>query len=158
MVSVLFVCLGNICRSPMAEAIFRHYVIEEGLENEIHIDSAGTGDWHIGEPPHQGTMLKLKEYGISSQGIYARQVKQNDFDQFQWIVGMDTSNVENLHKIAQTTHSHVYPFIQFIPGTAYEGVPDPWYTGNFQETYDLVQQGCKNLLNEIVTKHGLSKK
>lgn len=142
----------------MAEAVFRHYVKEAGLENEIHIDSAGTGDWHVGEPPHQGTILKLQEYGISTQGIYARQVKKNDFTDFQWVIGMDSSNVENLHKIAQAKHSHVYPFIEFIPGTTYEGVPDPWYTGNFQETYDLVQEGCKNLLDRIVEVHGLNKR
>lgn len=158
MIHVLFVCLGNICRSPMAEAVLRKYVEDAGLEDMIQVDSAGTGDWHIGEPPHQGTMLKLKEYGISTEGIYARQFKQNDFDQFEWIIGMDRSNVENLYNLAGKHHPHIYPFIEFLPKTTYEGVPDPWYTGNFQETYDLVQEGCHHLLEKIITEHHLQRK
>jgi protein-tyrosine phosphatase len=155
MISVLFVCLGNICRSPMAEAVFRHLVKEEGLEQEIQTDSAGTGDWHTGEPPHHGTQKKLTEAGISFDGITARQVKRDDFSAFTYIIGMDNNNVRDLKRLAPDSDHKIYRFVDFIPGTSYTEVPDPWYTGNFQETYDLVSEGCKNLLDFIKKEHNL---
>ncbi|WP_124727101.1 low molecular weight protein-tyrosine-phosphatase [Staphylospora marina] len=155
MISVLFVCLGNICRSPMAEAVFRHYVEKEGLSGRIRIDSAGTGDWHIGEPPHHGTRKKLDEVGISHAGLRARQVKPSDFDEFTYIIGMDDSNVANLKKLAGSRDVTVHRFVDFIPGTRYTEVPDPWYTGNFDETYELVSKGCRHLLETIKENHGL---
>jgi protein-tyrosine phosphatase len=156
LISVLFVCLGNICRSPMAEAVFRHYVREEGLENQIRVDSAGTGDWHTGEPPHHGTRKKLDQYGISYEGIRARQVKKEDFDTFTYIIGMDNRNVENLRKLSGDPDAKVYRFVDFIPNTTYTEVPDPWYTGNFDETYQLVSEGCRHLLEKIKREHRLS--
>jgi protein-tyrosine phosphatase len=154
-ISVLFVCLGNICRSPMAEAVFRHYVREEGLDDQIRVDSAGTGDWHTGEPPHQGTRKKLDQYGISYEGIRARQVKKEDFSNFTYIIGMDNRNVENLHKLSGNSGDNVYRFVDFIPNTTYTEVPDPWYTGNFDETYELVSAGCRHLLDKIKREHHL---
>ncbi|MBA4541378.1 MULTISPECIES: low molecular weight protein-tyrosine-phosphatase [Thermoactinomyces] len=155
MISVLFVCLGNICRSPMAEAVFRHYVREEGLDDQIRVDSAGTGDWHTGEPPHHGTRKKLDQYGISYEGIRARQVKKEDFSNFTYIIGMDNRNVENLHKLSGNSGDNVYRFVDFIPNTTYTEVPDPWYTGNFDETYELVSAGCRHLLDKIKREHHL---
>ncbi|MBH8596851.1 low molecular weight protein-tyrosine-phosphatase [Thermoactinomyces sp. CICC 10523] len=155
MISVLFVCLGNICRSPMAEAVFRHYVREEGLDDQIRVDSAGTGDWHTGEPPHHGTRKKLDQYGISYEGIRARQVKKEDFSNFTYIIGMDNRNVENLHKLSGNSGNNVYRFVDFIPNTTYTEVPDPWYTGNFDETYELVSAGCRHLLDKIKREHHL---
>jgi protein-tyrosine phosphatase len=155
MISVLFVCLGNICRSPMAEAVFRHYVREEGLDDQIRVDSAGTGDWHTGEPPHHGTRKKLDQYGISYEGIRARQVKKEDFSNFTYIIGMDNRNVENLHKLSGNSGDNVYRFVDFIPNTTYTEVPDPWYTGNFDETYELVSAGCRHLLDKIQREHHL---
>jgi protein-tyrosine phosphatase len=155
MISVLFVCLGNICRSPMAEAVFRHYVEQEGLADKIRIDSAGTGDWHVGEPPHHGTRKKLDEQGISYAGLRARQVKASDFDEFTYIIGMDDSNVSNLRRLAGGRDVKIHRFVDFIPGTTYTEVPDPWYTGNFDETYELVTKGCHNLLETIKKEHGL---
>ncbi|SFJ41612.1 low molecular weight protein-tyrosine-phosphatase [Thermoflavimicrobium dichotomicum] len=155
MVSVLFVCLGNICRSPMAEAVFRHYVHEAGLSKHIRIDSAGTGNWHVGEPPHHGTRSKLKEKGISYEGIYARQVTIEDFDQFDYIIGMDENNIQSLHRLAKDNQTNIYRFVDFIPEFGYTEVPDPWYTGDFDETYRLVEAGCKNLLDKIIKEHPL---
>jgi protein-tyrosine phosphatase len=155
MISVLFVCLGNICRSPMAEAVFRHYVEQEGLNGHIQVDSAGIGDWHIGEPPHHGTRKKLDEAGISYEGIRARQVKKEDFDRFTYIVAMDDSNLANLHRLAGDRNVSLHRLVDFIPETSYTEVPDPWYTGNFDETFDLVSQGCRGLLERIKKEHGL---
>ncbi|MFC4547026.1 low molecular weight protein-tyrosine-phosphatase [Paenactinomyces guangxiensis] len=154
-ISVLFVCLGNICRSPMAEAVFRHYVREEGLEEQIMVDSAGTGDWHTGEPPHHGTRAKLDEAGISYAGQKARQVKPADFETFTYIIGMDDSNIANLRKLAGRREAKLYRLVDFIPETTYTEVPDPWYTGNFEETYHLVSEGCRGLLETIKREHGL---
>ncbi len=89
MKKVLFVCLGNICRSPMAEAVFRDLVSREGLEDRIEIDSAGTGDWHIGHPPHQGTRKILNENNISTEGLVARKIKIEDLTEFDYIIAMD---------------------------------------------------------------------
>src|SRR5690606_10512989 len=96
MVRVVFVCLGNICRSPMAEAVFRHKVKQAGLDDWIAIDSAGTGDWHIGHPPHEGTRKLLDSKRIHWEGMKARQVKENDFHDFDYIIAMDQSNVNDL--------------------------------------------------------------
>ena len=100
MIHILFVCLGNICRSPMAEAIFREKVKKEGLADRIKVDSAGTGDWHIGKPPHQGTREILKAKRISDEGLFARQIKASDLNEFDYIIAMDTENVKNIKKLS----------------------------------------------------------
>ncbi|RAL26640.1 low molecular weight protein-tyrosine-phosphatase [Thermoflavimicrobium daqui] len=155
MVSVLFVCLGNICRSPMAEAVFRYHVSKAGLSDQIQIDSAGTGDWHIGEPPHQGTRLKLQEKGISHEGMRARQVQLTDFDQFDYIIGMDDKNIASLRQLQKQGKAKIYRFVDFTPDLEYEKVPDPWYTGDFNETYRLVEAGSHKLLQQIIEEHHL---
>ena len=148
---VLFVCLGNICRSPMVEAVMRDLVAKRGLSTEIKVDSAGTSSWHIGEPPHKGTKAKLQEYGISTKGMSARQLKRTDFDSFDYIVGMDTSNVENIRDILrEPTNPKILRFLDLTPHQ--KDVPDPWYTGDFQETYDLALEGCKALLEKIINE------
>lgn len=149
MISVLFVCLGNICRSPMAEAVFRHYVEKAGLENSIHIDSAGTGDWHVGNIPHIGTRTRLDQAGISHTGIRARQVAPSDFTYFDYIVAMDDSNFANLTRLAGRSCSHLFRFVDFIPNTTYREIPDPYFTGDFEETFQLISTGCRELLHRI---------
>lgn len=152
MINVLFVCLGNICRSPMAEAVFRNLVEKEKLSDQIKVDSAATSAWHIGDPPHRGTIMKLKEYNISTKGMAGRQLQKEDFEKFEYIIGMDQSNVINIRAIlGQPDHPKV---IRFLNLTEYQkDVPDPYYTGDFQETYDLVLEGCQALLDKMKTEH-----
>lgn len=155
MINVLFVCLGNICRSPMAEAVFRHKVKVAGLAGSIQVDSAGTGDWHAGEPPHSGTRSILKKYGIDASGITARQVRQDDYREFTYIIAMDESNVRNLASFAPESHGvKVMKLLDFIADADRAGgdVPDPYYTGNFDEVYELVNEGCERLLAYIREK------
>ncbi|MWV42288.1 low molecular weight phosphotyrosine protein phosphatase [Paenibacillus sp. HJL G12] len=149
MISVLFVCLGNICRSPMAEAIMRHKVSAAGLESSIRVDSAGTGDWHIGHEPHQGTKEKLDEHQVSYEGIRARQFTSADFDQFDYIVCMDDSNWNNVKKLTGAKEEKLIKFMDLLPEHELREVPDPYYTGNFEQVYDLMEAGCEALILKI---------
>ncbi|OXM83771.1 low molecular weight protein-tyrosine-phosphatase [Paenibacillus rigui] len=156
MAKVLFVCLGNICRSPMAEAVFRHKVAEAGLAGRIEIDSAGTGDWHTGEPPHEGTRTILRQNQIDYSGMRARQVRQSDFHEHRYIITMDASNTKNVMKWAPGSHdAEVRQLLDFIPERRGEDVPDPYYTGNFQEVYEMVDEACGLLLAYIRTKEDM---
>ncbi|WP_066318970.1 low molecular weight protein-tyrosine-phosphatase [Bacillus sp. FJAT-29814] len=154
MINVLFVCLGNICRSPMAEAVFRDLVKKENLSDKIAVDSAATSSWHIGSPPHKGTLGILKKYDISAEGLVGRQLKKEDFDKFDYIVGMDVSNTKNIAEIVgHPEHSKILRLLDLTDHK--KDVPDPYYTGDFDETYDLVTAGCKALLGKIRVEHKL---
>jgi protein-tyrosine phosphatase len=156
MVKVLFVCLGNICRSPMAEAIFRDLVKKEGLEQHIEIDSAGTGNWHIGKPPHEGTQRILTEKGIGFDGIRARQIREDDLRTFDYIIAMDVENVGNLRRLAgQNKAGFIGRLLDFVPDSDIADVPDPYYTGNFAEVYELIEKGCRHLLETIKKEKAL---
>lgn len=150
MINVIFVCLGNICRSPMAEAVFRELIAKEGMSGLISVDSAGTSNWHIGKPPHNGTKNKLAEKGIATEGMTGRQFKTEDYDSFDYIVAMDTSNIENMRPIpGHINGKKVFRLLDLVDKVENIDVPDPYYTGDFEETYDLVTQGCEALLNKI---------
>jgi len=148
-IGVLFVCLGNICRSPMAEAVFRHLVRLEGLEERFDIDSAGTGSWHIGKPPHPGTRKILDQAGISYDGLTGRQVNAKDFSRYDYIVAMDTENEADLKQLDRRSEGNIIKLLDLLPGLKPKDVPDPYYTGNFEEVYELVDQGCRALLEQI---------
>ena len=114
MVSVLFVCLGNICRSPMAEAVPRHKIEQRGLQDKISVDSAGTGDWHIGSVPHEGTRKSLDSWQISYEGMVARKVVSQDLVKFDYVIGMDDSNVTNLRKLAGGDQAAILKFMDLL--------------------------------------------
>jgi protein-tyrosine phosphatase len=150
MINVVFVCLGNICRSPMAEAIFRQKVNDANLAEQIKIDSAGTGDWHIGDLPHEGTRNILDQRQISYEQIRARQIIKADLQHFDYIIAMDAKNIGVLHKLAgQESTGLISRLLDFIPNFDVADVPDPYFTGNFDEVYDMVNEACDHLLSYI---------
>lgn len=156
MIKILFVCLGNICRSPMAEAVMRHLIKMEGLEKVISVDSAGTGNWHIGKPPHEGTCHILSKYKISYEGQKARQLTKADLSCFDYIIGMDNENMGNIRRLAGYDRTgEISRLLDFLEDHPFTDVPDPYFTGNFDEVYELVSKSCENLLMEIKTKHHL---
>ena len=154
-VRVLFVCLGNICRSPMAEAVFRHLVAQAGLSDHIQADSAGTGAWHVGEQPHHGTRRVLRERGISYTHS-ARVATPDDFSRFDYIIALDSQNLAELTAMARGAHARIGLLMSFAPGASARDVPDPYYNGRFDEVYDLVERGCRGLLERIVVEQAIT--
>lgn len=155
MIQVLFVCLGNICRSPMAEAIFRDLVMREGLQNKIKIDSAGIGSWHVGKRPHHGTLQKLQEKNISSAGIYARQIKPEDLHEFDYVIAMDMENLQDLKEIRREYGgaANIFRLLDLVPERNEKDVPDPYITGDFDFAYTLIHDGCLALFEKIKRDH-----
>ncbi|MDG2289319.1 MAG: low molecular weight phosphotyrosine protein phosphatase [Woeseiaceae bacterium] len=150
-VSVLFVCMGNICRSPTAEGVFRHFVNEAGLNEEITVDSAGTHAYHIGEPPDRRAMAAAERRGVSLVGLKARRVTDDDFERFDHIIAMDEDNLIRLQE--QSTDEYrdkISLFLSFAVDTETE-VPDPYYGGGagFERVLDLVEKASRGLLETL---------
>lgn len=153
MIRVLFVCLGNICRSPMAEGVFQHHVRLAGLQEHLETDSAGTGHWHLGETPHHGTRRVLKANGIDYEHR-ARLLTRSDLNDFHYILTMDEMNWRDVQELG-SGEAKIARFLDFAPHTGQTEVPDPYYTGRFEEVYDLVNEAARGLLDTIRKEHDL---
>ena len=152
-VRVLFVCLGNICRSPMADGVFQQLVEDAGLSDQILVDSAGTSSWHVGEQAHSGTRRILKQHGIRYNGR-SRQVTHQDMaDSSTYIIAMDENNLNDLRRTFGS-HPRLYRLLDFAANTHEKNVPDPYYQGNFEYVYQLVLDGCTGLLETIRRQEG----
>ncbi|MGM0924316.1 MAG: low molecular weight protein-tyrosine-phosphatase [Bacillota bacterium] len=156
MIKVVFVCLGNICRSPMAEGIMRHLIEEQDLSGAIGADSAGTGNWHIGHQPHEGTRKILDHHKIGYEGIQARKVTLDDLLEVDYIIAMDNENLGYLRRLAGYSKTgYVGRLMDFVPDADLADVPDPYFTDNFEEVYEMVYTGCSHLLARIKIEHNL---
>ncbi|MBC1731808.1 low molecular weight phosphotyrosine protein phosphatase [Listeria seeligeri] len=154
MIKVVFVCLGNICRSPMAEGLFRAEVEKAGLTDEIVIDSAATGTWNLGKPPHKGTKEIFKKHHVDYQSMKARKISAIDFAEADFIIGMDQQNLSDLRSLANDSNATIRSLMSFVPGQEDKDIPDPYYTGDFNETEQMVTAGVKALFKFITKKMG----
>lgn len=153
MIKVLFVCLGNICRSPMALGLFNKLVEEAGLQNEIHAESRGTSPYEEGNPPHPGTIKILDRYGISSEGMVSTMIKESDYAEFDYLIGMDHENVKFLKEHAGV-HAHKVDLILGVNPKHHDMiVPDPYVTGNYELTYKLLDKATRDLVDYLKVKH-----
>lgn len=152
MIKVLFVCHGNICRSTMAEYVMKYLIIQEGLSDEFYIDSAATSREEIGNGVHRGTRDKLKEVGIPCGNHRARQMTIRDYEEFDYIIGMDTWNIRNIMHIIGTDAKRKVSMLLDYTDRGGMDIADPWYTGNFDKTYEDVLEGCSGLLKFLREK------
>ena len=151
-VTVLMVCLGNICRSPTAEAVLRVIAAREAPELQLHVDSAGTADYHLGEPPDARSQAAARRRGYEMSALRARRVEVADFERFDLILAMDQANLADLQRSVPRTHrERVRLFLEFAPEALTREVPDPYYGGpnGFEEVLDLVESAARGLLRHL---------
>lgn len=147
--SVLFVCLGNICRSPTAHAVFENMLQEAGLKNLVLVDSAGTGAYHVGNKPDNRMMKAAKQRGVDLSYLRARAVHESDFEKFDLILAMDELNYDDLIESCPIEYQdNVRLFLSFSDNASLKSVPDPYYGGQkgFEDVLDLVEEACSRLL------------
>ena len=161
-IRVLFVCLGNICRSPLAEGVFRAEVFGAGLSGRIEVDSVGTGHWHIGDPPHERSRAVAKERGFSIDDLRGRQIDPLDFSRFDYVIAMDRNNLADLRYMAPSSqHRKIGLFLSYASDAGAQveedEVPDPYGypIETYRETLDLCEIAAKGLLAYIRNKEGL---
>ncbi len=149
MIRVLFICHGNICRSPMAEFVFKDMVAKAGLSDKFHIESAATSNEEIGNPVHYGTREKLASLGISCAGKTARRMTKKDYESYDYLLAMDKNNVRNIMRIIGNDPGNKVHLLLEYAGSARD-IADPWYTGNFDVTYDDILEGCSAFLKYVM--------
>jgi len=157
MVNVLFVCMGNICRSPSAEGYFQHIVKQAGLEDKIKTDSAGTHAYHIGSPPDNRAQAAASKRGIDLSALRGRQVEPADFKKFDYVLAMDDSNFSDLEAVAGDVANNLFMFLKFAENFSETEVPDPYYGGDqgFEHVLDLIENASQGLLADIKAQHSL---
>ncbi|MGH8700271.1 MAG: low molecular weight protein-tyrosine-phosphatase [Burkholderiales bacterium] len=154
-VKVLFVCMGNICRSPMAEGVFKHQVKQAGLDGIIASDSAGTHDYHIGEPPDPRAQQAASRRGYDLGALRGRQVSRGDFGDFDYLLAMDEANLRVLQRLCPSQHAHKLKlFMEFSTSPAPREVPDPYYgeEQGFERVLDMVEQAAQGLLDHLLRR------
>ena len=148
MIKVLFICHGNICRSTMAQFVFQDMIHKAGLSDLFYIDSAATSTEEIGNPPHYGTVGKMREVGIPVLSHKAVQMKKSDYEKYDFLLGMDEWNIRNMNRIVKRDPEHkIHMLLDFSKNP--RAIADPWYTGNFDVTYDDIQEGCQAFLEYL---------
>ncbi len=156
MIKVLFVCMGNICRSPTAQGVFEALLLREGLAEHVHVDSAGTHAYHIGESPDKRATQAAKRRGIDLSSQRARRADMGDFFEFDYVVAMDRSNYEDLQTICPPgEEQRLKLFLEFAPDLEIQDVPDPYYGGHsgFEQVLDLVEAASMGLLQTLRKQH-----
>ncbi len=152
---ILFICMGNICRSPTAEAAFRQYVQRHAPQLAVEIDSAGTHDYHVGEPPDRRALAAAQRRGIDMSNLRARQIEAADFERFDLLLAMDHENLAELRRRAPpAVHERIRLFMDFAPDAHSRVVPDPYYGGaqGFEEVLDLLEQASAGLIQEVLRR------
>ena len=153
MINILFVCHGNICRSPMAQFVMEWLVEQRGLKGEYHIDSKATSTEELGNPPYPPARRKMQAVGLPMHEHYASQISRSDYAKFDLIIGMDDANIRNMNRIfGGDPDNKIFKLREFTG--SHEDIADPWYTGNFDITYDQVLAGCTALLDRLEKKQG----
>lgn len=157
MVRVLFVCLGNICRSPMAEGVFRHFVQQAGYADLVEIDSAGTHAYHVGEPPDPRAQVAAARRGIDISGLRGRQARREDFSRYDYVLAMDHDNHAHLLALCPPGHEHkLRLFLEFATRSAERTVPDPYFgkESGFDRVLDLIEDAATGLLADVRQRLG----
>ncbi len=155
MIKILFICHGNICRSPMAEFVMKDMVQKAGAADDFFIASAATSTEEIGNPVHHGTRSRLAREGISVAGKYARQMTQRDYEEYDYLIGMDHWNLRNMQRITGPDTDNKLSLLLDYTDRVGADIADPWYTGNFEETYNDIVEGCTALLRNLGYEIGL---
>lgn len=148
MIKILFICHGNICRSPMAEFVMKDIVNKAGMADKFHIASCATSTEEIGNPVHYGTKRKLAEVGISCEGKRAVQLTKKDYDEYDMLIAMDEMNIRNIMRIIKSDPKNKVSLL-LAHSDENRSIADPWYTGNFDNTYNDILKGCTALLEEL---------
>ena len=154
MVRVLFICMGNICRSPLAQGVFEDVLRREGLEGEVSVDSAGTGAWHVGSPPDERALSAASLRGVDISSQRARRIKPEDCQNFDYVLTMDEENYRAVAGLCRGS-AVVRPFLDFATDSPETAVPDPYYGGpdGFEHVLDLVEEASEGLLEDIRERH-----